>query len=266
MKEKILSHLPPAHPWGQSLYYRDTIPSTNTEAKALAAAGAPHGTVILADSQTAGRGRLGRSFCSPAGSGIYMSVILRPACPPAALMHLTCAVGVAVCDAVETAVGIRPGIKWINDLVLNGKKLGGILTELSIDSKSGLVDYAVVGIGINCNQRPEDFPAELRPIACSAAMVTGALIDRSRLSAELICSLEKMSQILLSEQAATMERYRADCVTIGAEITVIQGDTQKNGTALEVNDDGSLLVAFQDGRTVWVNSGEVSVRGLFGYT
>ena len=126
MKEKILSHLPPAHPWGQTLYYRDTIPSTNTEAKAMAAAGAPHGTVILADSQTAGRGRLGRSFCSPADSGIYMSVILRPACPPAALMHLTCAAGVAVCNAVETAVGIRPGIKWINDLVLRGKKLGGI--------------------------------------------------------------------------------------------------------------------------------------------
>ena len=140
------------------------------------------------------------------------------------------------------------------------------MTELSIDPKSGLVDYAVVGIGINCNQRPEDFPAELRPIACSAAMVAGSPIDRSRLAAELICSLEKLSRVLLSDQAAIMDRYRTDCVTIGSEITVIQGDIQQNGTALEVNDDGSLLVAFHDGRTASVNSGDVSVRGLFGYT
>lgn len=266
MKAEILSHLPPAHPWGQRLYWYDCVGSTNTIAKSMASENAPHGTVILADSQTAGRGRLGRSFCSPAGSGIYMSVILRPGCPPADLMHLTCAVGTAVCDAVEAVVGIRPGIKWINDLVLQGKKLGGILTELSIDPKIGLVDHAVVGIGINCNQRPDDFPEELRPIACSAAMVTGAPVDRSRLAAEMIRTLEKTDRILLSQRSAIMTQYRRDCVTLGSKITVIQGTSRQNGTALEVNDDGSLLVAFDDGHTANVSSGEVSVRGLFGYT
>lgn len=265
MKHQILSHLPPAHPWGQLVYWYETIPSTNAQAKSMAAKGAPHGTVLIADGQTAGRGRLGRSFCSPAGSGIYMSVILRPNCPPTDLMHLTCAAGVAICDAVAEAVGIRPGIKWINDLVVNGRKLGGILTELSIDLKTGMVEYAVVGIGINCNQRPEDFPPELRQIACSAAMAVGAPIDRARLVAAMIRYLEQMS-CDLTDRGAIMERYRRDCVTVGKEITVIQGQTSRSGRALEVQDDGSLLVQFDEGQTAAVNSGEVSVRGLFGYT
>lgn len=265
MKDQILFHLPPAHPWRDLVYWYNAIPSTNTEAKSMATKGAPHGTVLIADCQTAGRGRLGRSFCSPAGTGIYMSVILRPNCPPGDLMHLTCATAVAICDAVEETLGFRPGIKWINDLVWNRKKLAGILTELSIDPKTSLVDYAVVGIGINCNQRPEDFPAELRPIACSAAMAAGFPIDRSRLAAAMIRQLEAMSRSLHC-RTPLMDRYRQDCVTVGAEVTVIRGEEQQQGKALEVNDDGSLLVAFPDGHTASVSSGEVSVRGLFGYT
>ena len=265
MKEQILSHLPAAHPWTDSIVCFDSIDSTNTQAKAMAAAGAPHGTVVIADSQSGGRGRLGRSFCSPAGYGIYMSVILRPACPAAQLMHLTCAAGVAVCNAIENAFGFRPGIKWINDLVWERKKLGGILTELSFDTKTGFVDYAVVGIGINCNQNPEDFPDDLRPLACSAVMAAGERVDRFRLAAELIVQLEAMSRSLC-DTALIMERYRRNCVTIGNEITVIQGQSRRNGKALSVNDDGSLLVAFTDGRTESVNAGEVSVRGLFGYS
>lgn len=264
MKDTILSHLPPAHPWGQRLYWYEEVTSTNTIAKTMAAAGAAEGTVILADRQTAGRGRLGRSFCSNAG-GIYMSVILRPQCAPAELMHLTCAVGVAVCDAVEHSISLRPGIKWINDLVLEHKKLGGILTELSIDQATGLVNYAVVGIGINCNQQALDFPAELKEIACSAAMVTGTSIDRSLLAAELILSLEEMNQNLRAGRASIMERYRKDCVTLGQHITVIRSDSRQNGVALDISDDGSLIVRFDDGHTAAVNSGEVSVRGLFGY-
>lgn len=264
MKTQILSHLPPEHPWGQLVYWYETIPSTNSQAKDMAAKGAPQGTVVLADSQSAGRGRLGRSFCSPAGSGIYMSVVLRLNCPPKELMHLTCAVGCAVCDAVEEALGFRPGIKWINDLVVGGKKLGGILTELSIDPKTGLVDHAVVGIGINCSQRQEDFPEELRQIACSLAMTTGKAVDRAKLAAAMIGSLERMSRNLGSPEAI-MAQYRRDCITIGREITVIRGEERRNGTALSVLDDGSLLVQFEDGHTAAVNSGEVSVRGLMGY-
>lgn len=266
MKNRILSHLPSDHPWRDSILCFESIDSTNTRAKLLAASGAPEGTVLIADSQTAGRGRLGRSFQSPPRSGIYMSVILRPNCPPAELMHLTCAAAVAACDAVETAIGFRPGIKWINDLVADKKKLAGILTELSIDPKSGLVDYAVVGIGINCSQQPKDFPLEIRDIACSAAMVTGSPIDRSRLAAAMICSLEKMSRELLTKKIDIIERYRSNCVTIGAEVVVLRGEAQRCGKALDVDENGALTVAFNDGLTETVNSGEVSVRGLCGYT
>ena len=157
MKEKICSLLPPGKPWGELIHHFDTVESTNTLAKSLAAQGAPQGTVILADHQTGGRGRRGRSFHSPAGSGIYMSVILRPNCPPDKLMHLTCAAAVAMCCAVENATGHRPGIKWTNDLVFGRKKVAGILTELIFDG-SGNVSAAVVGIGINCTQSAGDFP------------------------------------------------------------------------------------------------------------
>ena len=266
MKAQILSHLPATHPWRDSVLWFNTIDSTNTQAKTLAAAGAPHGTVLIADSQSAGRGRLGRVFQSPPNSGIYMSVILRPHCPPAALMHLTCAAAVAMCDAVENALGFRPGVKWINDLVYERKKLAGILTELSIDPKTGLVDYAIVGIGINCSQSKEDFPPELHEIACSAAMILGNTVDRSRLAGAMMEALERMSHNLFAEQENIMARYRQDCITIGSEVTVIRGDERHQGKALDVKEDGSLLVLFADGHTAAVNSGEVSVRGLYSYT
>lgn len=261
MKEMILSHLSQDHLWQERIHYYNVIDSTNTQAKRMAAAGAPALTVLIADSQTGGRGRLGRSFLSPAGSGIYMSMILRPGVPPAELMHLTCAAAVAACDAVEQTLGFRPGIKWINDLVVDGKKLAGILTELSIDPKTSLVDWAIVGIGLNCNER--QFPPELADIACSAAMVTGQSIDRSELSAALIDALSKMD--LLHPQE-TMAIYRHDCVTLGREVTVIRGEQQRNGQAVEIRQDGALRVQYPDGETENINSGEVSVRGLFGYT
>lgn len=265
MHTPILPNLPQAHPWGNSVIILDTVDSTNTRAKALAAAGAPHGTVVLADSQSCGRGRMGRSFCSPSGQGIYMSVILRPNRKPDQLMHLTCAAAVAVCNAVEEAAGFRPQIKWINDLVAGNRKLGGILTELSIDPRTGLTDYAIIGIGINCSQAQEDFPPELRSIACSAAMITGKAIDRNQLASTMIAALEDMSRRLFSHKADIMARYRKDCLTIGKQVRVLASDTSREAVALDVDDDGSLTVLFPDGRQGTVNCGEVSVRGLYGY-
>ena len=264
MKDKIRAYLNAECPWSDTLHWYPQTDSTNIQAKALAKAGAPHGTVLIAGHQTGGRGRMGRTFQSPEGKGVYLSVILRPGCQPEDLMHLTCAAGVAKADAVEAVSGIRPGLKWINDLVIGTRKLGGILVEMSVDK--GLVDYAVVGIGINCNQAPEDFPPELQQIACSAAMVLGAPVDRSRLAAAMILSLERMSQTLLTDRQNIMSRYRSGCITIGTQVTVLQGDDRKDGHALDILDDGSLLVTFADGHTAAVNSGEVSVRGLYGYT
>lgn len=264
MKEKILSYLPAECPWRDTLHWFTTIDSTNDRAKVMAQNGAPHGTVLLAGHQSDGRGRMGRSFSSPEGKGIYLSVILRPGCPARELMHLTCAVGVAMCDAVQQAAGFRPGIKWINDLVAGGKKLGGILTELSVDPVSGIVQYAVVGIGINCGQRREDFPPDLRDIAISAETFTGQTIEKERLAATMICALWKMDSRLLS--LGFLETYRADCITLGQPVAVLRANKKQYGTALDVDASGALVVRFDDGSVQAVNSGEVSVRGLYGYT
>ena len=262
MKHKILTHLPGDFPW-QVHWYNSTA-STNTLAKEMAAKGAPHGTTIIAGHQTGGRGRMGRSFSSPEGMGLYLSMILRPNCLARELMHLTCAAGLAACDAVARTTGFRPGIKWINDLIAQGKKLGGILTEMSVDPKTALVDYAIVGIGINCLQEQKDFPTELQEIAISLKTVTDNEIEIPLLAANLILSLQEMDRSLL-DRHTTMDRYRKDCVTLGREIAVISASDTRYGVAADIDTEGALIVNFCDGTTESVNSGEVSVRGLMGY-
>ena len=249
-----------SHPWWDSIHYFDTIDSTNTRAKTMAFQGAPEGTVLIADHQTGGRGRLGRSFLSPAGTGVYMSVILRPNCPPAQLMHLTCAAAVAACDAVEQAVGLRPGIKWTNDLVYGNRKLAGILTELGL-SPNGMVDWAVIGIGINCLQKEIDFDPSIRSFAGSLSMF--APCDRAKVAAALV---EAFASMDLSRKDAMMDRYRADCITLGQEVSLLKADeTVRHGRAVDINDDGALVVEFAPGVRETVNSGEISIRGMYGY-
>lgn len=264
MKQEILSALGSSHPWAETIHWFDSIDSTNDRAKAMADAGAPHGTVLIADRQSAGRGRMGRKFLSPGGAGIYLSVILRPDCRVAELMHLTCAAGTAVCDAVEEISGLRPGIKWINDLVIEKKKLGGILTELSLTA-DGAVRYAVVGIGINCKQKTEYLPPELRDMAISVQAATGKPVSRSKLTAAMIRALEAMDSQLISHKAQIMDRYRHDCITLGQDVSVQDRVAVRLGKALDINAEGALLVKFFDGETAWIQSGEVSVRGLYGY-
>lgn len=262
MTESILTYLPADFPWSSSIHYYPTIDSTNTRAKAMAAQGAPHGTVLIAGHQSGGRGRMGRSFHSPEGMGIYLSVILRPGCPAADLMHLTCAAGVAMCDAVEQAMGFRPGIKWTNDLIWGQRKLGGILTELSL-KPGGTVDYAVVGIGINCRQEEPDFPQDIRHMAASLSMAAGKPADPARVAAAMVLSLKEMADTLFS--GSWIPRYQNDCVTVGKDISVVRGDTVRHGTAVAVDGEGALIVRFPDGHEEAVSSGEVSVRGMYGY-
>lgn len=264
MKEQILSCVSPEYPWKDRFHFLPEVDSTNDYLKKLAAGGAPHGTVVLSNYQTGGHGRRGRSFLSPPGVGLYLSILLRPECPPTRLMHLTCAAGVAMCDAIEKSVGFRPGIKWTNDIVYGRRKLGGILTELRLDAQ-GLVDYAIIGIGINCCQTALDFPPEIREIAGSLAMVTGQQIDRFRVAAAELDALYEMSTGLLTEQDALLSQYRTDCITIGQEVSLVRGDEIRHGRALDVDSEGALVVLFPDGHTEAVNSGEVSVRGMYGY-
>ena len=261
MKNSVTNLLGADHPWVGSIHYYDTIVSTNDEAKRLAEKGAPHGTVLIAGCQTGGRGRMGRSFHSPAGSGIYLTVILRPRCNASALMHLTCGCGVAVCDAIEKSTGFRPGVKWINDIVAQRKKLGGILTELSLAS-DGFVRYAVIGIGLNCKRSA--FPEELQGVAVSLETVLGKAVSVPGLTASLIRELYRLS-LSLGDHKAVMDRYRKDCVTLGNEICVIRNDETIPGTAIALDDDGVLVVQTATGEQIRVGSGEVQVRGLFGY-
>ena len=263
MKNEILSYLPASFPWRGNIHHFDTIDSTNTRAQEMAAAGAPHGTVLIADSQTGGRGRLGRSFHSPAGTGIYLSVILRPNYSATELMHLTCAVAVAAADGIQSATDLRPDIKWTNDLVVAKKKLGGILTELSVN-QTGMAEFAVVGIGINCGQKAGDFPPEIENIATSLHLCTGKQIDRANVTAQILLALEKICG-QLQDPETILGRYRKDCMTIGQEISLVRGDEIRHGKALDVDKEGALVVEFPDGHIENVASGEVSVRGMYGY-
>lgn len=264
MKEQIFQVLSPEYPWKDRFHFFPEIGSTNDTLAEMARQGAPHGTVLLADRQTSGRGRLGRSFLSPAGVGIYMSILLRPSCRPQELMHLTCATAVAMCDAVETAVGLRPGIKWTNDLVAGRRKLAGILTKLSL-TPQGTVDWAIVGVGLNCRQTLDDFPPKLQSTAGSLHMSLGRDVNRAEIAAAMMEAFRHMDETLLTSREAMLARYRADCITIGQDISLVRGDETRYGTALEVDDEGALVVRFPDGHIEAVNSGEVSVRGMYGY-
>lgn len=241
------------HPWAGSVQVVGQTDSTNAALKRTSDS-APHGSVLIAERQSAGRGRMGRSFYSPSGAGVYLSALLRPSCEAQALMSLTAQTAVAVRRALRSACGVEADVKWVNDLLLGGKKICGILTELSVEAESGRVEYAVVGVGINCNQTAEDFPPELQAVAGSVFSQTGRRVDRNRLAAALI---RELSQLPIGDWR---EEYRAACVTLGREVFVLQGSERRAATALDVGAQAELQVRWPDGSLGSVNSGEVSVR------
>ncbi len=264
MLQRILKQLPGNHPWREHIYWFDRIGSTNDLARDLAANSVPSGTVVLAGLQTNGHGRMGRSFSSPDGMGVYFSCILRPNCKPEQLMHLTCAAAVGAAQAVEAASGLRPGIKWTNDLVIGRKKLGGILTSLQIDPQTGLVSSAVIGIGINCLQKDADFPPEIRALATSLSMHTERC-DPAALAAALILEMQRIEQRLLSEKAQIMASYKDLCITLGREVSWKEGACLHHGKAVDLDADGGLILEFPDGSRRTAAFGEVSIRGMYGY-
>ena len=260
----IRQHLDETAVVGRYLRCFDEIDSTNSYVKRIALEGAPNGTVVLADAQTAGRGRMNRTFQSPKGRGIYLTVLLRPELPPERLLPVTALAGVAVCDAVEALCGVRPGLKWPNDPVLAGRKLCGILTELGTDPAGGL--YLALGIGINVLQTEEDFPPELRTMAGSLAMA-GHPVSREALTAALITALDRLYGALGQENLADwLAAYRRDCVNLGKTVQLIRPDgSRQMAEAIGIDDWFGLTVRYPDGREETIRSGEVSVRGLYGY-
>ena len=261
-KEKIMQ-LCGDLPWAADLHVDQTLDSTNLAARELAQSGAAAGTCVICDRQTAGRGRLGRSFYSPGGEGLYMSVILRPDALPEQIMPLSALCAVAVCDAIRAVCGVMPQIKWTNDLILGGKKLAGILTELSTDPETRAVRYAIVGIGVNVHQRR--FPADLEQIAGSIFTQTGKTVSRNRLAAAILRELYSLNALLLGDCSRQMQRFAENCLTVGKRIAILRGDERKEATALRVLPDGALFVRFDDGTEQAVSCGEVSIRGMYGY-
>lgn len=250
---------------GSHLVCLDCIDSTNTEAKRQATQGAAEGLVILSDRQTAGRGRAGRSFHSPAGCGLYLSALLRPTLPPEQLANFTAWTAVAVCNAVEAACAVRPQIKWTNDLVLNGKKLCGILTELIVNQTTGVPDGLVVGIGINVNHQTADFSEDIRPMATSLSLELGRAVNRSQLALEVIRALDRIYAGFPTGKAACLEQYRADCLTVGNPVQLITPTSSREALATGIDEEFRLLVEYPDGTTEAISTGEVSVRGMYGY-
>lgn len=250
---------------GSSLECLEVIDSTNTQCKRRAAEGAPEGLVVLAEEQTGGRGRLGRSFQSPRGKGLYLSALLRPQMEPDAVMDFTAWVAVAVCDGIEAACGVRPQIKWTNDIILNGRKLVGILTELGLSSETHSLQYLVTGIGVNVNHSPEDFDPEVREVAASLAQALGHPVSRSRLAAELLRALDRMYAGFPQNKAAYLDQYRADCLTTGRQVQLVTPVSRQEAYALEIDDQFRLVVELPDGTRKALSAGEVSVRGMYGY-
>jgi len=242
------------------LHFLPTAESTNDLAKTLARQGAPHGTAVLARRQTAGRGRLGRSFLSPEG-GIYLSVILRPDFAAEELMSLTALLASCAICAVEEGAGIRPQVKWVNDLVLENKKLAGILTEPAFTG-DGKLDFVVCGVGLNCNTDPNAFDPEVKSLATSLREVTGQAQDENLLAACLIKHLPRAC--LREEKELLLSAYRASCITLGKTVRVL-GEKEYTATALDVDENAALVVRDEKGNLHRISAGEVSVRGLYGY-
>ncbi len=248
------------------IQYEELTDSTNRVLKELAKNGAKEGQVVLANEQTNGRGRLGRYFFSPKDRGIYMSVLLRPDDKACEMAPLTAWVAVAVANAIEAVSGVRPGVKWVNDLILNGKKVCGIMTELAVKEDNNKVDYIIIGIGINASGTKDEFPEELQQMASSIEAETGVAVSRAQLVAEIIRELDLLSENWQIETLKYLEQYRKDCITIGKEVRVLSPEGERAATALSVEKDFSLLVRYDVGTIERVYSGEVSVRGMYGYT
>lgn len=248
--------------WDGELLCLDSVGSTNDLMKEMALAGGKAGSVVIANEQTGGRGRRGRRFHSPRDQGVYLSVLLRPACGPGDSAVMTAYAAVGACRAIARAYGIQCGIKWVNDLVLEGRKVCGILTEMALEGESGHVEYVVIGAGVNVNQSEEDFSGELKEKAGSLAMASGRRLNRAKLAACMIEEMERLRRGYPGNRAEVLEAYRKWNVTPGRRVRFPEGGAK--GVAVGINDDFSLRVELDEGGPVDVTNGDLSVSGLYG--
>jgi BirA family biotin operon repressor/biotin-[acetyl-CoA-carboxylase] ligase len=223
-----------------AIFFFDVVESTNTEANRLAQEGAPEGTLIVADAQTEGRGRLGRTWASPPSSGLYLSIILRPAHPADWFPRLTLTAGVAVASAIQQ-IGTTPQLKWPNDILIADRKVGGILAEAVFDKRG--IDFAVLGIGINVHTKQEEFPTSIRNLATSLRLSLGKTVSRLHLLQTLLNEIEQWFETLNTGDFATiLETWSEFDATLGRVVEVFLPQKRVIGVAEALESDGTLLV------------------------
>lgn len=248
-----------AEPYRQTeLVVYPLVDSTNNAAKRLAMDGAAHGTTVLAEQQSGGKGRRGRSFYSPPGNGLYLTVILKPGRNIQQSMLVTAAAAVAVTRSLHRLKGIESQIKWVNDVYLNGKKICGILAEAVTNLEDGAIDYLVVGVGVNLSTPPAGYPEELRGKISSVQAETGVLLSRNQLAGEIISQLLTLSA--QADGSGFLEEYRSRSCVLGREINVFSPAGEFHGTALDITPEGHLTVRLDNGGLTVLASGEITIR------
>lgn len=240
---------------GHPLHILPVLSSTNDHLKTLAADGAASGTALIADHQCAGRGRRGRRFYSPPSSGVYMSVLLRGPIPAQTVGKMTSVAAVATAEAIESLLPVQVQIKWVNDLLIDGKKVCGILTEGNLNAETGECDHAIIGIGVNVSTTA--FPPELQEVATSLTLAGGKAPDRAALIAAILNRLEKA--LARMETGAFLAESRRRSAVLGKTVTVLRGNESYLAQAIAIDDDGRLVVDTDAGRRT-LSSGEVSLK------
>ena len=248
---------------GTQVAFFEETDSTNNEIRRLAEQGAPHGTLAVAERQLGGKGRRGRVWTSPAGVGIWMSMLLRPQIDPMAASMLTLVMALSTRRGIEKATGLKSEIKWPNDLVLNKKKICGILTEMSTELME--IQYVIPGTGINVNQM--EFPDDIKATATSLRIESGKIQKRSVIIAAIMEAFEGYYDTFIETQdmSGLIEEYNANLVNLGNEVCVLDPAGEYRGVSEGINKEGALLVRLSDGTLKEIISGEVSVRGVYGY-
>jgi len=246
---------------GRSVHHYRTVVSTNSVCWELAARCESEGTVVIADEQTGGRGRSGRSWHSPPGLGVWASILLAPGVPPGRVAPLSIVTAISAAEALGDSTGVRAGIKWPNDIVAGGRKLGGVLVE-SGETVGDPIETAVVGIGIDVGQEPGDFPPELRETATSVRMLTGEPADRDGILAAFLTQFEDDYRTFVVEGFQSMrERWRGLSTTLGRDIRIESAGTTREGRVVDISPEGALVIE-DDGCLVEIWHGDVTLPPL----
>ena len=242
---------------GREIVFRESVDSTNTLAMELAEKGALHGTVVIADSQLKGKGRLGRTWVSPPRSNVYMSVILRPEVEPGDATLLTIMAAIACATAVRNTTGLQVKIKWPNDMMVSDKKLGGILTEIKSDPDR--IILAVIGIGVNVNIRRRDFPPDVRPIATSIREKLGKMQSRTFIIAEILKEIERWYKVLIKDgREPLLVEWKRLSSTLGRKVKVIVGRETFTGIAEDIDEEGMLMLRLSSGVLKKISAGDLT--------